>query len=164
MRNKFLIVLTVLLTSCSQPKPKEPSEYVNIDFRNLSIQDFVKKVSEITGKKIIVDREIKGKINFVSNTPIQVKELIPLTNAILETHQLTLVNKGSCYTIVKSSGENVCICGALSPYDDNISQKMMTKVFQLDNLNSAVIRTKIKPLGIFQKQIYPSNGLIVTSH
>jgi len=102
-------------------------------------------VGKITGKNILIDGEVKGKINFVSNTPIEKSELIPLANAILESKKMTLVNKGSYYQVVKSA----TAAGEGLPVTSNItsnSATMSTVVFQLSNVNSAVIRTKIKPL------------------
>jgi hypothetical protein len=69
------------------------AEKVDVNFRDLTISDFIKMVGKITGKNILVDGDIKGKINFVSNTPIDKSELIPLANAILGTKKMTLVKK-----------------------------------------------------------------------
>ena len=121
------------------------AEKVDVNFRNLSIGDFIKMVGKITGKNILVDGEVKGKINFVSNQPIEKSELIPLANAILETKKMTLVNKGDYYQVVRSNDA----AGEGLPVSSNITSDggtMKTVVFQLSNVNSAVIRTKIKPL------------------
>ena len=121
------------------------AEKVDVNFKNLSINDFIKMVGKITGKNILVDGEIKGKINFVSNKPIEKSEVIPLANAILETKKMTLVNKGGYYQVVKSS----TAAGEGLPVTSNIGSgggTMKTVVFQLSNVNAAVIRTKIKPL------------------
>jgi len=121
------------------------AEKVDVNFRDLSISDFIKMVGKITGKNILVDGAIKGKINFVSNTPIEKSELIPLANAILETKKMSLVNKGSYYQVVKSTaapGEGLDVSSSIASGDGT----MKTVVFQLSNVNTAVIRTKIKPL------------------
>ena len=122
------------------------AEKVNINFANLNINDFVKMVGKITGKNILIDGEIKGKINFVANKEgVEKDELIPLLNAILETKKMTLVNKGSYYQVVKSA----TAAGEGLPVTNNINsgeRTMKTVVFQLSNVNAAVIRTKIKPL------------------
>ena len=121
------------------------AEKVDVNFKDLKISDFIKMVGQITGKNILIDGEIKGKINFVSNKPIEKTELIPLANAILETKKMTLVNKGDYYVVVKSS----TAAGVGLPVTSNITSgdgTMKTVVFQLSNVNSAVIRTKIKPL------------------
>jgi len=122
------------------------ADKVNINFTNLSVNDFVKMVGRITGKNILIDGEIKGKINFVANKEgVEKDELIPLLNAILETKKMTLVNKGSYYQVVKSA----TAAGEGLPVTNNINtggRTMKTVVFQLSNVNAAVIRTKIKPL------------------
>jgi general secretion pathway protein D len=121
------------------------AEKVDLKFNNLNISDFIKMVAKVTGKNILIDGEIKGKINFVSNKPIEKSELIPLATAILETKRMTLVNKGSYYIVIKSAtapGEGVPVSSSVSSGDGT----MRTVVFQLSNVNAAVIRTKIKPL------------------
>ena len=121
------------------------AEKVDLKFNNLNISDFIKMVAKVTGKNILIDGEIKGKINFVSNKPIEKSELISLATAILETKRMTLVNKGSYYIVVKSAtapGEGVPVSSTVLGGDGT----MRTVVFQLSNVNAAVIRTKIKPL------------------
>jgi general secretion pathway protein D len=122
------------------------AQKVNINFTDLTVNDFVKMVGKITGKNILIDGEIKGKINFVANKDgVEKDELIPLLNAILETKKLTLVKKGSYYHVVKSA----TAAGEGLPVTSNIhtgGHTMKTVVFQLSNVNAAVIRTKIKPL------------------
>ncbi len=121
------------------------AEKVDLKFNNLNISDFIKMVAKVTGKNILIDGSIKGKINFVSNKPIEKSELIPLATSILETKRMTLVNKGSYYVVVKSNvapGEGVAVTSHISQGDGT----MKTVIFQLSNVNAAVIRTKIKPL------------------
>jgi len=121
------------------------AEKVDVNFKNLEIGDFIKMVGKITGKNILVDGDIKGKINFVSNKPIEKSELIPLANAILETKKMTLVDKGEYYQVVKSPE---AAASGLEVREETIGEggTMRTVVFQLNNVNAAVIRTKIKPL------------------
>ena len=133
----FIFVLTIQVNA----------EKVNINFSNLSINDFVKMVGKITGKNILIDGDIKGKINFVAHDKdgVEKKELIPLLNAILETKKMTLIKRGSYYQVVKSA----TAAGEGLPVTMNIKKSgntMKTVVFQLSNVNAAVIRTKIKAL------------------
>ena len=123
------------------------AEKVNINFSNLSVNDFIKMVGKVTGKNILIDGDIKGKINFVAHDKegVEKEELIPLLNAILETKKMTLIKKGSYYQVVKSA----TAAGEGLPVTTNIKtggSTMKTVVFQLSNVNSAVIRTKIKAL------------------
>jgi general secretion pathway protein D len=120
------------------------AEKVDVNFKDLEISDFIKMVGKITGKNILINGKIKGKINFVSNEPIEKNELIPLANAILSTKKMTLIPKGSYYQVVKigeAAGEGLPVRSSISR-----GNTMETVVFQLSNINAAVIKTKIKPL------------------
>jgi general secretion pathway protein D len=137
--NKLALGLVLLLSIEAHAKK------VDVNFKNLNISDFIKMVGKITGKNILVDGQIKGKINFVSNKPIDESELIPLANAILETKKMTLVKKGSYYQVIKSN----TAAGEGLPVSSNVNSNggtMKTVIFELTNVNAAVIRTKIKPL------------------
>jgi len=120
------------------------AEKVDINFKNLEISDFVKMVGKITGKNILIDNSIKGKINFNKNADIDKEQLIPILNSILETKKMSLVNKGDYYQVVKS----VNVAGHGVDVRDDIGRggTMRTVIFQLTKVNTSVIRSKIKPL------------------
>ncbi len=124
------------------------AEKVNVNFKNLEIKDFIRMVAKITGKNILINGDIKGKVNFISNKPIDKRELIPLVNAILESKKMTLIKRGNYYQVVRSpeaAGEGLPVKSSHS-IRRNSSGTMETVIFKLNRVNSAVIRTKIKPL------------------
>lgn len=117
---------------------------VDINFRDLSVKDFIKMVGEITHKNILINDELKGKVNFISTAPIKKSSLIPLANSILANKGLTLVDQGDFYQIIKSSdasGEGLDVDNTIGD-----AETMKTVLFSLKNTNAAVIRAKIKPL------------------
>ncbi len=118
-------------------------ERVDVNFRNLSIKDFIEMVSKITQKNILIEGELKGKINFISQTPIKKSSLFPLANSILGGKGLTIVDQGDYYKVVKSAtaaGEGLDVSSSVD------GDTMKTVMFPLKNSNAAVIRAKIKPL------------------
>ena len=118
-------------------------EKVDVNFRNLSVKDFIEMVSKITQKNILIESEIKGKINFVSTTPIKKSSLLPLANSILGGKGLALIDQGEYYKVVKASnaaGEGLEVSSIID------GDTMKTVMFPLKNSNAAVIRAKIKPL------------------
>jgi len=135
------IVLSVVLILSSSVFAEE--EKVDVNFRDLSVKDFIEMVSKITNKNILIESELKGKINFVSTTPIKKSSLIPLANSILGSKGLTLVNKGEYFKVVKSmdaAGEGLDVSSKID------GDTMKTVMFPLKISNAAVIRAKIKPL------------------
>jgi len=118
-------------------------ETVDVNFRNLSVKDFIEMVSKITNKNILLEEEPKGKINFVSTKPIKKSALMQLANSILGSKGLTLVDQGEYYKVVKASnaaGEGLPVSSTIE------GDTMRTVMFPLHSSNAAVIRAKIKPL------------------
>lgn len=136
------IVLSILLILSIGLHAQE-EEKIDINFRNLNIKDFVEMVSKITHKNILIDVDLKGKINFVSQEPIKKSSLIPLANSILGSKGYTIVDLGEYYKVVKgtnAAGEGLDVSSSVD------GETMKTVMFPLKNSNAAVIRAKIKPL------------------
>jgi len=135
------ILLSVLLVLSVGLYAEE--EKVDVNFRNLAVKDFIEMVSKITQKNILIESEIKGKINFVSTTPIKKSSLLPLANSILAGKGLALIDQGEYYKVVKAAnaaGEGLEVGSSID------GDTMKTVMFPLKNSNAAVIRAKIKPL------------------
>lgn len=135
------IILSVLLVLSVGLHAEE--ETVNVNFRDLSVRDFIEMVSKITQKNILIEGEVKGKINFVSQTPIKKSSLIPLVNSILGGKGFTIVEQGDYYKVLKSNiaaGEGLDVSSTID------GETMKTVMFPLKNSNAAVLRAKIKPL------------------
>ena len=118
-------------------------EKVDVNLRNLPVKDFIEMVSKITQKNILIEGELKGKINFVSQTPIKKSALFPLANSILGSKGFTLIDQGDYYKVVKSAnaaGEGLDVSTSLD------GDTIKTVMFSLHNTNAAVVRAKIKPL------------------
>ena len=134
------IVLSLLLIGAMHI---HADDVVKINFRDLPLKDFIEMVSKFTKTNILVESELKGKVNFVSTNPIKRSALIPLANSILGSKGLTLIEQGEYYKVVKLSnaaGNGLAVSNNLS------GDTIKTVMFPLKNSNAAVIRSKIKPL------------------
>ena len=135
------IVLGVLLVLSVGLQAEE--ETVDVNFRDLLVKDFIEMVSKITQKNILIEGDLKGKINFVSQTPIKKSSLLPLVNSILGGKGFTIIDQGDYYKVVKSNiaaGEGLDVSSSID------GETMKTVMFPLKNSNAAVLRAKIKPL------------------
>jgi general secretion pathway protein D len=135
------IILSVLLILSTGLHAEE--ETIDVNFRNLSVKDFIEMVSKITQKNILIEDEPKGEINFVSQTPIKKSSLFPLVNSILGGKGYTIVDQGEYYKVVKS---NIAAGEGLDVSSNIKGETMKTVMFPLKNSNAAVLRAKIKPL------------------
>jgi len=135
------IVLSVFIIMSAGLNAQD--ETVDVNFRNLDMKDFIEMISKITQKNILIEGDLKGKINFVSQTPIRKSSLIPLANSILGGKGFTIVDQGEYYKVVKSAnaaGEGLDVSSSID------GDTMKTVMFPLKNSNAAVLRAKIKPL------------------
>jgi len=135
------IVLGLLLIFSIGLQAQE--ETVDVNFRDLSVKDFIEMVSKITQKNILIEADLKGKINFVSTKPIKKSALFSLANSILGGKGLTIIDQGEYYKVVKganAAGEGLEVSSSIE------GETMKTVMFPLKNSNAAVLRAKIKPL------------------
>jgi len=116
---------------------------IDVNFKDLKVRDFIEMVSKATKKNMLIETELKGKINFISQTPIKKSALLSLANSILGSKGLTLVDKGDYFKVVKTNDA----AGEGLPVKNTIEGSIMaTVMFPLHNTNAAVVRAKIKPL------------------
>lgn len=135
--NKILLGMILVISLHSA------EDRVDVNFRDLELKDFIKMVSKITNKNILVDSKLNGKVNFVSTKPIKKSSLIPLANSILAGKGLTLIDLGDFYKVVKAgdaAGEGLEVSTNVS------GDTMKTVLFTLKGSNASVLRAKIKPL------------------
>lgn len=135
------IVMSILLILSVGSYAEE--ETVDVNFRDLSVKDFIEMVSKITQKNILIEAEPTGKINFVSTKPIKKSALFSLANSILGGKGLTIIDQGEYYKVVKgtdAAGQGLDVSSSIK------GETMKTVMFPLKNTNAAVLRAKIKPL------------------
>jgi len=116
---------------------------VDLNMRNLTVKDFIEMVSKVTQKNILIEVDLKGKINFVSQKPIKKSSLMSLANSILGNKGYTIIDQGDFYKVIKlvdAAGEGLDVSSTID------GETMKTVMFPLKNSNAAVIRAKIKPL------------------
>jgi len=142
MRLIKVFILVVLLGSYSFAK----EEKININFKDLQIMDLVKITSKIIDKNILITQGIKGKVDFISNKPVDKKELVKILIYVLESKGFTLVNNEDMLRIVKlteSAKNNVPVITSKSKHKYN---QMVTEVFKVYNANVDYIASKVRHL------------------
>ena len=78
----------------------EKGDYITIYFNNVDIVEFIKYISELTGKNFLVDSNVKGKVTILSPTKITVKEAYKVLQSVLEVNGFTIVESDSITKIV----------------------------------------------------------------
>jgi len=134
----FLILLTVTALHA------QTREEVNINFKDLSIEDFLKMSAKILDKNILITSKISGEVDFISTNPIYKDEVLDLIISILNTKGITLVEDGNYLKTVQTSvasRENLPVVRGASN-----SSLMVTKVIKLESENVDIVVQKIRHL------------------
>ena len=78
-------------------------EYMKMDVEEVDILDFIKAISDITGKDFLVSPRVTGKVRAIAPGEIPVDEAYQVFQAVLEVHGFTTVPAGSIVKIVPAS-------------------------------------------------------------
>ena len=141
MRFIKTILLTTLLVFTLHAR-----EQVNVNFSDLQINDFIKLISKITHKNILINNKINGTVNFVSTTPVYDDELIGILVSVLESKGFTLVRNGSIYEVIRSTEaakHNVIVVGKDKRAYGSL---MVTQVIPVKGENVDIVAAKVRYL------------------
>jgi len=134
-----VVALSLVISSIAIAK----DELINVNFNKMSIPEFVKYIGKVTGKNVLINGQLNGKVDFVSTKKIKKSSLFSLANSILSSKGYALVDHGDFLEVVKASDA----AGSGLEVSKNVSGKTMkTVLFPLKYSNAAVIRAKIRPL------------------
>jgi general secretion pathway protein D len=137
---KAFFLTVVLVVSLSA------REEVNVNFSNLEINDFIKLVSKITNKNILVNNKISGTVDFVSSTPIYDDELMGILISVLDSKGFTLIEDGSLYEIVRSTDAAQHNAKVVSPGVSVGGPLMVTQAIVVKGENVDIVAAKIRYL------------------
>jgi len=135
---KYIKIGFVLAFLCSTLFAKE----ITINFQSTPIVDVIKFVAAKTKKNILINEAISGKVNFLSNKPIDDSELLPLLEHILMVKGYTLSKSSKGYIeIVRAAraSKNVSL-------DDTTTIGMKMVILRPKYSKASVVLTKIKHL------------------
>ncbi len=90
---KFLILFATLLFA----------KQIELNFKNLDINDFIKMVAKITNKNILVTQNLSGKVNFISVKPVNEKEVYDILLNILKSRGYTLLEDNGFLKVIRSA-------------------------------------------------------------
>ena len=121
-------------------------EQVNVSFSNLAVNDFIKLISKITNKNILINNKINGTVDFVSTSPIYDDELMGILIAVLESKGYTLVQNGSIYEVVRATEAAKHNVKVISSYKNASGSLMVTQAIKVHNENVDVVAAKIRYL------------------
>lgn len=97
----LLLALTAPAAAQDAPPPVAASAGTHtLNFKDADIRVFISTVSEITGKSFIIDPRVEGKVNVVSQQPIDAAEVYQVFESVLRVYGYAAIPSGRMVKIV----------------------------------------------------------------
>ncbi|WP_294964665.1 secretin N-terminal domain-containing protein [Sulfurimonas sp.] len=152
---RYLFIVLILVFNLSA------KSLVNVNFSNLQINEFIKIVSKLTNKNILVTDTIEGQVNLVSNVEIYDDELLDILSSVLKSKNFTLIKNGSIYEVIKIS--NAVKIEANYKGSLNNNSFIVSELIQVMNNDVDIIASKLKSLTSSTLTTIKSSNMILIS-
>ena len=137
----------------------------DFNFPDADIMDIAKALGKLTGKNFILDKEVKGKISIISNSPITVKEAWRAFLTALDMTNFALIPSGRFIRIARQRDARDkqlrTYTGSTSPDSD----ALITRLFKLKFLSADEVARNFRSFMPANSRIIPyeqTNTVIVT--
>ena len=135
---------------------------VLFNFEKIDLNLLTYFMTELTGKNIIVNTDLKGEASLVFNEPVSIQQAWDIYTAILKARNYNVIDKGDYVEIVSNREVRDIIPPLRQPTGK--STKLITFVYKLKNAKlSDVYRilSRIKRRGVIAPY-YPANVVVIT--
>lgn len=142
----------------------QPEPTFTIGSNELDVVKFVQTVAAATGKTIILDPAVKGKVKIMTNNNAMTRDqLFELFRAVLELSNFSVVEVGDIVKIIPIKEVRTSPIGELS--QSTGSAEVVTDVIPAQNISSAKLLAALRPLVSSNYNINHhdgSNSIIIT--
>ncbi|BFM17717.1 GspD family T2SS secretin variant XcpQ [Maricurvus nonylphenolicus] len=153
----------------NQQVVSEPTWTLN--FKDSDIQEVIKFVAEATGKTLVIDPQVKGRVKVISAKQVNREELYNLFLSVLEIHGFAAVSVGDVVRVIPAKDVRTTPVPLL---DDRVggdivggknSDIQVTQVIELQNITAVKVLPVIRPLVPAHAHLAayaPSNAIIIS--
>ncbi len=159
-----IAALALLLALLLGSVPLSAQDYT-VNLKDTDIQELIKFVADATGKTIVVDPSVKGKVRVVSSNPVSAPELYQLFLSILEVHGFTAVLSGDVVRVIQNKDARSAPVRVKDDRAAATTDEYVTAVIRLDNISAAKLIPVLRPLVPQQAHMAayaPSNAIIIS--
>lgn len=161
----LLLQLAVVDTAVAQTAAGTKEQTWTVNFKETDILELIRFVGKASGKTMIIDPKVKGKVQVISAQPVNRDELYELFLSILEVHGFAAVESGEVTRIIPSKDARSSPVPVVSKFANSQSSEVITEVIQLENISAAKLIPVLRPLAPQQAHMAayaPSNAIIIS--
>ena len=159
-------LLVVALLAVSVIPASAANKTWTVNFKDSDIHEVIKFVADATGKTLVVDPQVKGRVKVISATPLDSEQLYNLFLSVLEIHGFTAINVGDIVRVIPIKEARTTPAPiADGDVGDQGSDAQITQVIQLHNIAAVKVLPVIRPLVPSHAHLAayaPSNAIIIS--
>ncbi|GGE79797.1 type II secretion system secretin GspD [Sphingomonas prati] len=144
--NRFLAAVALATLLPVAPSAAQgPVADVVVNMRDVEIADVAEQISRITGRTLILDPAVKGRVNVTSAEPLSVGGVWELFQSVLRVQGFAAVRSGRSWRIIPQA--NAIRDGGSSALRGNAgAQDVVTRLIRLRNLQPEAAVRVFRPL------------------
>lgn len=150
-----LCVAAILPFSLAAQAANPPEATYTIGSNELDIVKFIQTVAAATGKTMVIDPSVKGKVKIMTNdNAMNADELYELFRSVLELSNFTVVEVGNVTKVIPLKEARTSPISDAS--DTQGLHEIVTDVIAVENISSAKVLAALRPM--------VSSNMTVTHH
>lgn len=160
------LVASLLFTSWLLACPAGADDY-SLDMRDTDISEFIASIGKLTGKTIVMDPRVKGKVSISTPKSVTKEELYEIFLVQLGVNGYSVINVGKdILKVIPQQGaklEGIEVQGGNNS-PTHSSERIVTRVVQVQNVDVAALVPILRPLVDNQSGIitpYPASNVIL---
>ncbi len=162
-RLHLLIPFLAILAALSRPGLAQDDNGHVLNFKDADIRSLITAVADMTGKNMIVDPQVSGRVTVISSQPLAADEVYEMFLSILRVHGYSAVADGNVVRILPDV--NARQDGRV-PVDDmrGSGDEPVTRIISLEHVKASEISQLLRnllPQSAFMVHHEGSNSLII---
>ncbi|MEO0443383.1 MAG: type II secretion system secretin GspD [Pseudomonadota bacterium] len=162
----FIAITTALLLSMLTTPifAQSDQQQWQVNFKDSDIQEVIKFVADVTGKTVVIDPRVKGRVKVISAEPLTQQALYDLFLSVLEIQGFTAIEVGNVVRILPRKDARTSAVPVTNQTELG-SDAYITQVIQLYNVSAAKVLPVLRPLAPQHAHLAaydPSNAIIIS--
>lgn len=142
---------TAITEAKAEPSaPQAPADgKLRLNFRSAPLELVLNYLSEAAGFIIILETEVKGKVDVFSNQPLDKDEAVDLLNTVLGKNGYTALRNGRTLTIVSKDDakrRDIPVKSGSDPAGIPKSEEIVTQIIPVKYINATQLTRDLTPL------------------
>ncbi|GGX63790.1 type II secretion system protein GspD [Litorimonas cladophorae] len=162
IRKLFASAAVALALSATLPSPAWAADDHIINMQDVDMKVFIENVGIVTGRTFVIDPRVNGKVNIVSEKPLNENQVFAVFKEVLRVHGYTVVRSANGeyrVTLLQGAAQDA----PLSVSGNGIEGQFATTILRVPDGKSAEAARLIKPVMHSQGQVSanPDGDIIV---